>query len=253
MKIKIAITDKRIPREAVARLSALGFHTITLEPFSRLGEGVASHTDMLIARSEDILFSYADYCEENPLLFDTLYKLLSPVGVSFRFLSDEARADYPHDAALNVLVMGRHVFAKEDSVSQGLLGHFLSLGYRTVGVKQGYPACTVLKISENAAATADQGMARAMSDAGIKVSIIEEGHIILPPFKYGFIGGCAGRHNNTVYFAGCIEKHPSYRIIKEAAEEEGVELVSLGDFPLIDVGGILFAEYDLDEDGENRH
>ena len=253
MKIRIAITDERMPRAALLRLSSLGFFTVTLPPFSRLGDSVASHTDMLILKADNTFFTYADFCEENPHIFDTLYELLSKSGASFRFLADEVKPEYPDDAKINVLVIGKHVFAREASVCRGVLSHFESLGYRTVNVKQGYPACTVLKISDNTAVTADRGMAKSLEKAGIQTVLIEEGHIALPPHEYGFIGGCAGRIGNCIYFSGRIEDHPSYKLIKEAAEREGVSLISLGDFPLLDVGGIIFAEYDLDENCKDRN
>lgn len=250
MKIKIAFTDIRLPKKAVAFLASLGFKTITLPPFSKLGEAVASHADMLIHLSENTVFSFADYYDEYPSVFDSLYGLISKSGASFSFLSDEVAEKYPLDAGLNVLVIGKTVYARTKSASASLLEHYREKNYKIVDVKQGYPACTVMKIGESAAVTSDAGMARALSNEGIKTLLIEVGGIALPPYEYGFIGGCAGCFDDKIYFAGCIEDHPAYNLIKDFAENEGYTLVSLGDFPLFDVGGILLAEYDLGEDGE---
>ena len=85
-------------------------------------------------------------------------------------------------------------------------------------------------------------MARAIEARGMTVDIIEEGGILLPPYKTGFIGGTAGVYGDKVYFVGRIEEHPSYNVIKRALDEEGLTPVSLGHGPLLDVGGICFTD-----------
>ena len=116
----------------------------------------------------------------------------------------------------------------------------LENGYETVHVKQGYPACTVLRLNESAAITSDRGMARAMSDRGIRVTLIDSGYFSLPPHEYGFIGGSAGTDGNSVYFTGRIDAHPDYEKIIRAIESEGMKAVSLSSDVPVDVGGILF-------------
>jgi hypothetical protein len=114
-----------------------------------------------------------------------------------------------------------------------------------VDVAQGYPACTVLKLSDGAAVTADRGMAKVLSEHGIRVYLIEDGGIALPPYEYGFIGGSAGVHDGVVYFLGDVSRHPSYAAILAALECEGLRHVSLSGGALVDLGGILFADGDL--------
>ena len=85
-------------------------------------------------------------------------------------------------------------------------------------------------------------MAKILSDNGIKVTLIENGEIDLPPYKYGFIGGCAGISDGVVYFNGQIELHPSFNLIKDAIKEASLRYVCLSSQKLRDVGGILFLE-----------
>ena len=240
--MKTVIIDQRASRDVISSLHMLGYSVLSLPPFSRLGEAVASHTDMLIARVGNTYFSHAEYCDEHPYIFDDLYNYLAPSGACFSFVSDAVSPEYPKDAVLNILTMGDNVFCRTDSVSRTLMSHLKSLGKAVIGVKQGYPRCTVLKLTDSSAVTADRGMAKALINEGIRVTLIEEGHISLPPYKYGFIGGCAGIDGDCVYFAGCIEEHPSYNEIRSAIEAEGLFPVSLGRGRLHDVGGILFCE-----------
>lgn len=238
----LAFIDERCPKSAVAALIREGFYPVPVPPFSRLSEPVSSHTDMLLFLADRTLISYADYAEENEEFFKLVRTLTKGRDINLRFISDVASKEYPLDARLNALSVGDILFLKTDTAAGALTEWAESSGRRTVHTKQGYPACTVLKLSGSAAITADRGMARIMEREGIRVTLIEDGGISLPPYSTGFIGGAAGVYRDRVYFVGKIEEHPSYNIIKRAAEAEGLRLVSLGDTGLFDVGGILFLE-----------
>ena len=247
MKIRLAITDERIPENMRRRLSLCSFHVLTLPPFSVLSEAVSSHTDMLLTRLGDELISTADYCEQAPWVFTDLTSLMS--GKKTVLTSDTLGKDYPDDCRLNVLRIGSYLFAKCDTVSPYILKKAAELGLKTVDVRQGYPACTVLKLGESAAITADKGMARALRECGIEVTEIECGDISLPPYDYGFIGGTAGAYDGKIYFLGDPKTHRSYSLIKSACDKARLDIVSLGDGRLIDLGGILFVEGDIKQNG----
>jgi hypothetical protein len=125
----------------------------------------------------------------------------------------------------------------------------MECGLEFIHTNQGYPACTVLKLTEKIAVTADDGMAKALSDKGITVYKIENSDKIkLPPYPYGFIGGCAGVFEDKVYFAGDLHFHPSCDIIKAAAAAAGLECVSLADGEnLLDVGRLVFYDNGIDD------
>ena len=242
MKKVFAFVDERCPKSAVSALIREGFYPIPVPPFPHLSDPVSSHTDMLLFLADRTLISYADYAEENEEFFKLVRTLTKDRGINLRFISDAVSKEYPLDARLNALSVGGRLFLKTDTAAGALTEWAKSRGIRTVHTNQGYPACTVLKLSDGAAVTADRGMARIMSNEGIRVTLIEEGGVSLPPYSHGFIGGAAGVYRDTVYFVGKIEEHPSYNIIKSAALSEGLRLVSLGDTGLLDVGGILFLE-----------
>lgn len=242
MKKKIAIVDSRIGEAMERTLMLRGFHVIPLPPFSRLSEAVASHTDMLVCRIGDEIISYADYCEEASYVFTDLSLLLTSTGVKLSFTADEVFPDYPRDCGLNALIMGDKLFCREAGASPYLLEKAREAGYSVIPTKQGYPACTVLKLSEESAVTADRGMAKILTENGIRVTLIENGGIELPPHEYGFIGGSGGVCDGVLYLFGSLERHPSGEIIRQAAEAEGLRIVPLSDAPLRDLGGIIFAE-----------
>ena len=245
MKVKIAIVDSRISDEAQRRLMLSGYRVLTLPPFSRLSEAVASHPDMLIRRIGKEYISYADYCEEASYIFSDLSLLCRGTGERFTFTADEVDKVYPSDVGLNALEIGGKLYCRVKSASDTMLKAAEKAGLEIVDVKQGYPACTVLKLSEKAAITADKGMAKVLTEHGIRVTLIAEGGISLPPHEYGFIGGAGEVDGKELYLFGDPSLHPDKDKIIAAARDEGLSVVALSSGGLIDLGGILFAEGDI--------
>lgn len=245
MKIKIAIVDSRISPEEERRLLILGYRVLTLPPFSRLSSAVASHVDMLLTKIGDDYISYADYCEEASYIFSDLSLMLKGSGARFTFTADEVAPDYPRDVGLNALRMGNKLFCRVASASETLLATAKKYALEIVDVKQGYPACTVLKLNDGAAITADRGMAAILEKHGIRVTLIEQGEISLPPHEYGFIGGAGEVDGDKLYFFGNPKTHRDGDKIISAAEAEGLTVVPLSGATLSDRGGILFIHADV--------
>lgn len=246
MKIKIAIVDSRIDCESERRLMLNGYRVLTLPPSSRLSEAVASHPDMLIAKIGDEYISTADYCEEASYVFSDLSLLMRGSGARFSFTADAIEKEYPRDVALNLLRMGNKLFARRSSLSPYVLDAAEKTGLEIVDVKQGYPACTVLKLSDTAAITSDCGMAQVLESHDIRVTLIDQGDIALPPHEYGFIGGCGEIDGDKLFFFGDPAQHKDYEKICRAASAEGLSIVPLSKSGLRDLGGILFTEGNLD-------
>ena len=245
MKIKIAIVDERIGHEAERTLMLHGYRVLTLPPFSGLSEAVSSHPDMLIKQICNEYISYADYCEEASYVFSDLTLLCRGSGIKFTFTADKVAPTYPSDVGLNALTMGNKLFCRIDSASELLLRSAEAHGLEIVNVKQGYPACTVLKLNEEAAITSDKGMAKTLSEHGIRLTLIEAGDISLPPHEYGFIGGAGEVEGDKLFFFGNPELHRDGDKILEAARREGLRTVPLCSGTLRDLGGIVFAEGDI--------
>ena len=164
-------------------------------------------------------------------------------GARFTFTADEVRPTYPHDVHLNALRMGNKLFCRVESASTTLLASAEKNGLEIVNVKQGYPACTVLKLSDSAAITSDRGMAAILEKHGIRVTLIEQGDISLPPHEYGFIGGAGEVDGECLYFFGDPKKHRDGEKIITAAEDEGLKVVPLSSGQLRDLGGIIFSDF----------
>lgn len=251
MKKVYSLVDCRISEKCENSLRNCGFSVIKLPKMESLSAPIASHTDMLLFKVGKAIFASEEYFSQNPMLYAKLREALP--HIDFRLTEDSQKKVYPHDAIFNGLILGNCLFCKTDSFSADARKYAEDSGIKTVPVKQGYPACTTLKLSDNAAITADHGMAAALIKEGIDVTLIENGDISLPPYSYGFIGGAGGVFEDTVYFFGDIYKHRSAEKIIEALNRLNMKACSLSDEPLADLGGILFVSDDIYGDSNQRN
>ena len=237
----VAIVGEGISEEAKRRLFQEGFEPIVFPKYSRLPKPMENHIDMLLFRLCDRVISFGDYCDVASYAFTDLCERL-PQGTKMLFVDEVPGSEYPYDAILNMLQIGKRLYAKSDTASKSILELAQNLGLDIRHTKQGYPACTVLKLNGEAVITADRGLAKLLKEDGIRVTLIEDGGINLSPYPYGFIGGSAGVFERRVYFNGEIDLHPSAKEIREAIEREGMEIVCLSKDKLRDIGGILLME-----------
>jgi hypothetical protein len=233
---RIAITDIRISEKCASALSSLGFEVLRMPPFSRLGEAVASHPDMLMCPIGDKIITHREYFDSNRNIFNRIADLTKKRIVT----TDEHMCDaYPHDILFNALILNKTLFSLTEHTSKLLLNESAMTGYTSEVVKQGYSKCSVCPVSDSAAITSDTSLADAMIRHGIDVLKIQSGHILLPPYNYGFIGGASGYDSENVYFCGSVDNHPDARLIRDFCSKHKKGAVSLSDEPLLDVGSIF--------------
>ena len=105
---------------------------------------------------------------------------------------------------------------------------------------QRYAKCCCAVVGENALITSDNGIYKICLANKIDVLKISVGDILLDGYAYGFIGGCCGFiSKNTLAFSGNVKLHKNYTDIRDFARNYHVELYSLTNGKLYDIGGIL--------------
>ena len=234
--MKIIIVDNRISKKCERSLEKEGFYLIKLPPDQNLGEAVRSHPDTVMFYCNGEIITTAEYCDTTAYIFSDIREFAPHIKICF---TNDRRSDrYPFDCVLNALLIGKKIFCKTDTISDGIRDFAYRHGYELIYTKQGYPACSVLAFG-GSAITADRGLAATLENNGIKVTLINDGGISLPPHQYGFIGGASGVVGNRVYFFGDLDLHPDANIIREAIISEGFIPVSLSDEELSDFGGII--------------
>ncbi len=242
--MKLAIADERISAGCERGLLRLGFRVIKLPPLPNLPAAMASHPDMLMLAYKNEIVTSCLYAESADYILSDITLALD--GVRLNVCSDSQGDSYPYDCIYNALVIGDKLFTKTDTAASGVISLAKRHGLNIVHTNQGYPACTTLPLGNSFAITSDKGMERALQNEGIRVTLIENGDISLPPYDYGFIGGAAGTLGDTVYFLGNPEHHRAFEKIQEAIASAGMKYTALSDEPLADLGRLILYDSEVD-------
>ena len=233
----IAIVDCRISDASLKALKDLGLDTYLVPPSPSLQAAVASHTDMLMFIGFGRLFCHSSYYENNKEILDNLAKIGS---LTLSVSNEKWSQDYPNDVLFNACIVGNKLICNKKTVSSNILSAASEHGYEIINVNQGYTKCSICPVSENAIITADKCIATTCEENGMDVLLISEGHISLPPYNFGFIGGTSGVCGDSVYFCGSLASHPDGDKITNFCIKHGKKAVSLSKGVLEDVGSIFF-------------
>ncbi|MBQ7671020.1 MAG: hypothetical protein IJS45_09935 [Clostridia bacterium] len=231
---RYAVCSEGLPEGAAKALSA-GYEVILLPPHPALASPVASHADMVFRVLDDSVFFDKIYAKRYP---DVVAKIARSGGFKVVITDDVPGEEYPADVKFNVLAGEGFAAAKRGAVSRDLLSAVESSGRKFIPVNQGYSACSCL-LANGALITADRGITSALGEYADAL-LISPGHISLPPYNEGFIGGASGFDGERVYFVGDVMTHPDGERIVSHLAAHGVPSVSLTDGELFDVGGIVF-------------
>ena len=233
--MKILLLSIDTPREITESLSALGYKIFALPRHEKLPTAIASHPDSLVFRGKDRIILDEEYYLKNRELFSEISSICPTLRIDLS--SDTLSKKYPYDARLNAISLGKRLFCKAATISRKILDYADDYSLEVIDTKQGYPACSTLKITENAVICADGGLAKTYRSCGITVYEIASGGISLPPYEYGFIGGASVRIEGTICFFGDLASHPSERAVYDTLRDYSLSVVSLGGGILRDLGG----------------
>ena len=217
-------SDKKI----VDALKQEGFEVTLLPPFSALENPVNTHADMLLLALDDTVFVHQNY-EIDLDGFEKIIKIDEPISNK-----------YPNDVLLNIAIVGKNAFCNTKFASKTVLKYLEENNFSIHHVAQGYSHCSTCILSDNAIISADKGIVEAAKMVGIDALLISSGHISLPPYNYGFIGGSCGAFGDKIYFCGALNHHPDGSKIRDFATKHKKNIVELTSSPLADIGGLAF-------------
>ena len=216
------------------KLTKLGYKLIYTECVDGFISYEQKHADMQCIVVENKVFVLSQ-CND-------LYNKL--IDQNFDVIKTEkpAGAKYPKNILLNAKIVGKNLIGKIDSLDKGLVNFCIGNGYNLIDVNQGYAACSILKVADNAIITSDESIYKALKNSEIDVLKICSGYIKLAGAKReedGFIGGASVNLGDSVLFFGDIKKHPDYKSIVEFCLNKGVNVILIEKTPLTDIGGAV--------------
>lgn len=234
-----AIIMANLVPQATKVLQARGIRIITAPVNKSLPDPINQHADLqcLHFKGKQWLVAKSD---------TGLDRVLAEEGAEVLLTEQKLGDVYPEDIRLNVLLINKQLYGKQNELDSALQKACESAGIHKIAVRQGYAKCSTAIITEKSMITADAGIAIAASEQGLEVLKIQPGNIALPGYNYGFIGGCCGFISESILaFTGKLNTHPDGIAIRQFLEAHKKEVLELTDNVLIDIGGILpFKEVD---------
>lgn len=208
-------------------------YIIKSRALEKLPLSMRRHTDL------QICMTGADELVSCPECFEYYRERLEPHGVRVFCGTSAVGGTYPKDSAYNIGVAGNTAFLNKNICDKTVLQRLSINNKEVIHVRQGYAGCSAAAVSEKAIITADEGIAAAARRAGFDVLLVSPGHIKLPGFEYGFIGGCCKKIGNKFFVSGSFKNHPDGNRIYEFLKKYNTEPAELSDEIPLDIGSFL--------------
>ena len=210
------------------------YDILYLPPDPALPAPVAAHPDMIAFVLGNSVVMPEEYLRTYPEIAARIKEKTGGEPVGSRAGRGQ---DYPDDVALNCAVNGDVLFCLEAHAAPEVKELAGRCGLRIVNVRQGYAACSCLT-SDGFFITADPSLASAARSEDLDPFVITAGHITLPGYDSGFIGGASGVVGDRVFFFGDLFSHPDGGAIAKRITDAGYGFVCLSGCPLTDYGGM---------------
>ena len=225
------LTDYRISKDSVNSLQAMGIEVLKTAKLNTVGNNICGHTDVQIHHFGKGRFVCA------PEAYD-YYKSILPYAEIIKG-SKRLSEKYPADVPYNAAAFGEYLICSTACTAIEILSEYLSLNRKILNVKQGYAKCSICVVSSNAIITSDKGIYKIAKSNGIDVLLIEPGYIELYGMS-GFIGGASGLiAPDMLAVNGNIKTHVSCDDIISFCKNYGVDVVSLNNGNIVDIGSII--------------
>ncbi len=226
----LALIDPRLSRAISTALKQHGLEPIAIPLCSRVADPIAGHPDIQ-------LFLSGRNCFVHPEMPRDFLKKIAPFLEIVQGDSYLGR-NYPEDIAYNVAQVGGVAFHKSAKTDCKIISFFQKNGVELVDVPQGYSRCSTVIVDDSSIITADVKIDRAARERGLNSLKIDPGHVELPGYRYGFLGGATGHHGKYVFFTGHLNHHPNEKEIIEFIKSRGKEPVFLSNEKVVDGGSI---------------
>ncbi len=226
----LIIADKRLPLPAKNTLRNLG-KVIFLEDQIAAYKSISGHPDIYICDGDkDIVVA--------PCLDPNIKVQLIAAGYKIIEGKINPGRKYPETAVYNAVVTGKLLVHNLKITDPVILNTFQNKEH--IHVKQGYTRCNLIPLNEEAFITSDKGIERALLAKGYEILYVDPLPVMLKGQKHGFFPGCCGIWDNKMIISGSLHYHPAGREISDFIENHNMQVVSLYNGPLRDIGSIFF-------------
>lgn len=171
-----------------------------------------------------------------------IYMCRMPDGKVIRSRDGEIGENYPDNIGFNAICLDKYFIHNLKYTNPRLKKAAEEYGLVPINVRQGYTKCSCVVVDGKSIITADDNICKVLSELkDVDVLKIRQGHVKLPGFEYGFLGGASGRVGDTIYFSGDIAAHPDWKNIFTFISNRDLKIKGFS-YPLEDIGSIIAEE-----------
>lgn len=224
MNSPTVIIDARSPQEAFDSLNK-EFNVIPFITKDITYDAIAGHPDIFFAQYCNIIASPntpKQYLEQIPHIIGT-----QAVGKTI-----ECSTYY------NCLITDNYIIHKQGFTDKKILE--IHENKQFISTPQAYTRCNTIEITSNVFLTSDIATCKILRENKLECLFVKPNGIELPPYQYGFIGGCMGKCNDTIYINGSLSQYAEGQKIKDFLTKHKIEYKELHHGKLYDGGGIFF-------------
>jgi hypothetical protein len=232
------VVSQSLPREYLSYLQALDRTTVILPPDPRLPAPVSSHPDMLFFIHGQVLITDRVYYLN--MARNEIDQICHFGDLRLCLTDAPPKKDYPHDIRFNVLSIGQFFFCHPTHTSAAIQTLAVHEKKDLVPTHQGYARCAACPIGDHAMITADPSLASAAKKHDLDVCFIRQGHVLLPGYPHGLIGGCCGAIEHELFFCGDPSLHPDGESMLTFIRSHGIIPRIIPKLPLFDAGSLFF-------------
>lgn len=220
-----------ISEESLDSLCEHNINSVKIPRYNVLYDSVKSHADMQVYH----LGGSRLICEDNSL---AAAKQL--FGTENICSGNRIEGEYPKDVAYNAARVGNYLICNKRHTAKEILKSAENDGIQVIDVKQGYTKCNICVIAENAVITSDAGIKSDLGKFPVDVLLVDDNTVKLKNFSHGFFGGATGKISyDKLAVNGNIKLHKNCEEITQFAKKHSVEIISLNNGYIEDIGSIL--------------
>jgi hypothetical protein len=228
---RIAIISPDASGEVLKNLRALDLEPVAIPKTGLVVDQISGHPDIQVFIHENRAFCHPDIS----LSFAANIETHAEVIICGTRLSKK----YPADIPYNIACAGPHAFHHRSGIDPTIGEYLTSRKIAGAPVGQGYAKCSTLIVNPGSIVTSDVSIHRAAVSRGVESLLLASGHIDLPGYAFGFIGGATGVIDDLVLFTGSMSHHPDYDKIAAFIEGHEKKIVPLGSGRAVDLGTIF--------------
>ena len=230
--MKYAILDYRASVKTADALKKYGFCVVLTPKIDHVYTTICGHADIMVHKlCDNTIVAEPTVCE----YFKN--KMPEIEVIPGKTILNEK---YPYDIAYNAARVGNNIFCNKNFTDDTIIEFANKNHLNLLNTKQGYTKCSICVVSNDAIITSDKNIQSVAIKNGVDVLLVNDDKIKLKEFEHGFIGGATGLINeNILAVNGDIELHTNYKEIIEFCKKHGVEVISLNNNEIIDIGSIL--------------